>query len=107
MQQSSCVRCQRVVDSDQTDFTADGLVCRTCIIASNTDPAKVTALTRELARSTARKHMIAGGVMTASGIAILALGLSGGELVIIPVGVLVAGIVELARGALGLPTDVR
>jgi hypothetical protein len=51
--------------------------------------------------------MVAGGVMTVFGIGILSAGLSGGDIVVVPVGLLLAGIVELARGAMRLPTDVR
>lgn len=42
--------------------------------------------------------------MLAIGIAILSLGMSGGQLVVIPTGMLIGGLVELARGVAGMPT---
>ncbi len=69
-------------------------------MAANVTGGKdIAVLERELTRSTGRKQVGVGLVMLTFGIAILALGLSGGQLVIVPVGMLVGGLVELGLGA--------
>ena len=97
MAQVACVKCQQLVEASETDVTADGAVCRRCIVAASTGPA-VAGLERQLTRSTARKEIIAGSIMMIVGISMLALGLSVGRIALVSVAALVGGIVEIGRG---------
>jgi hypothetical protein len=99
MNHTTCARCQASVPANQIDYTADGATCRQCLVAANTDPIKVSGLAYELGRATGRKHIIAGVVLLACGITILALGIAGGStLVILPIGLVIASLYELGHG---------
>ena len=53
---------------------------------------------RDLAHSTGRREMAIGLFLLVLGIAILAVGLSGGGIVLVPLGIIGAGIAQLVRG---------
>jgi hypothetical protein len=99
MNDMTCVRCKAVVSPQLIDFLDDGAVCRSCIIKAQSDPAAIAKGERDLMRSMGRRNLLVGLVMVALGITVLALGVSGGSLVIVPTGLLLGGLVELARGA--------
>ena len=92
-----CCRCKSAVLASHTDFCDDGIVCRTCLVAAASDQ-DFLKMERELARSTARRRILTGGIMLTFGLVILSLGMSGGGLVLVPTGMLVGGAVELGRG---------
>jgi hypothetical protein len=99
MADMTCVRCQAVVSPQLIDFEEDGAVCRNCIVKAASDPMAIAKGERELMRSMGWRHLIIGLVMLAIGISLLALGLSGaGTIVVIPVGMLVGGVIELING---------
>src|SRR4051812_8385013 len=96
----TCVRWKAGVSPQLIDYLDDGAVCRTCIIAAGSDPVAIERGERALMRSMGRRSVLIGSVMLAIGIAVLALGASGGsQIMVIPVGLLIGGLVELARGA--------
>ena len=96
----TCVRCKQLVAARLIDYLDDGAVCRTCIVAANSDPMKIASGERALMVSMGRRSLFIGLVMVAIGIAVLALGLSGGgTIVLIPVGLLAGGVFEIVRGA--------
>jgi hypothetical protein len=97
MNDVSCVRCHATVPAAQTDFCADGMVCRTCMASAATGGRDVAVLERELSRSTARKEIITGIVLLTLGITILAI-TGNGQLVLVPSGMLIGGAFELVRG---------
>lgn len=99
MNDMTCVRCQATVSPQLIDFMADGAVCRTCLIKADSDPASIARSERALLRSIGRRQLMVGVLMLVIGIPILALGASGaGSIMILPVGLLVGGFVEIARG---------
>jgi hypothetical protein len=100
MADMTCMRCKAVVSPQLIDYLPDGAVCRTCLVAASSDPAAIERGERDLMRSMGRRSVFIGIVMLAIGITILALGASGGgQIMVIPVGMLIGGLVELARGA--------
>jgi hypothetical protein len=99
MSDMTCVRCKSVVSPQLIDFLDDGAVCRTCIIAAASDPAAIARGERDLMRSMGLRNVLVGLFMLAIGITILALGASGGSVMVVPVGMLLGGLIELARGA--------
>jgi hypothetical protein len=103
MSDMTCVRCKATVSPQLIDFLDDGAVCRTCIIAADTDPVAMARSERALLRSIGRRQLTVGVFMLAIGIAVLALGASGGgSLMLIPTGLLLGGLVEITRGASNL-----
>ena len=100
MSDMTCVRCKTTVSPQLIDFLDDGAVCRTCIIAAESDPVAIARGERALLRSIGRRQLTVGVFMLAIGIAVLALGASGGgSLMLVPTGLLLGGLVEIARGA--------
>ncbi len=100
MNDLTCVRCKTTVPARLIDYLDDGAVCRTCIVAANSDPMEIARGERALMVSMGRRSLIIGLVMVAIGIAVLALGVSGGgTIVLIPTGFLVGGVIEIVRGA--------
>jgi hypothetical protein len=97
MSQVTCVRCQAVVAAAETDVTADGAICRRCIVAASSGPG-VVKLERQLSLSTARKEILIGAFLVVLGIAMLALGLSVGRIAFVAIAMLVGGVVEFGRG---------
>jgi hypothetical protein len=99
MNDMTCVRCKAVVSPQLIDFLEDGAVCRNCIIAEASNPAAIAKGERDLMRSMGWRQLIIGIVMLVIGIAILSLGLSGsGGIVLIPTGMLIGGVAEIAIG---------
>jgi len=98
-----CGRCHRVVPVAECEAVAGVVMCRSCKEASVND-AEADAMVRELAHSTGRRQIAIGIFLIAAGIALLAVGLSLGSFVVVPVGILAAGVVELVRGAMRLST---
>jgi len=100
MADMTCVRCKQTVSPQLIDFLDDGAVCRSCIVAAASDPAAIAKGERELMVSMGRRSVLIGSIMLVIGIAILALGASGGgQIMVIPVGMLLGGLIELGRGA--------
>src|SRR3954471_1447026 len=100
MTDMTCVRCKATVSPQLIDFLDDGAVCRTCIVAAESNPEAIARGERALLRSIGRRQVTVGIFMLVIGIAVLVLGASGGgSVMIIPAGMLVGGLVELARGA--------
>jgi hypothetical protein len=102
MADMTCVRCKASVSPQLIDYLDDGAVCRTCIIAAASDPVAIEKGERALMVSMGRRSVVIGCVMLAIGIGILAVGASGGSVMVIPVGMLVGGLVELGRGSMKL-----
>jgi hypothetical protein len=109
----TCVRCQSAVPEREADFSADGMLCRTCVlgadIASRLGVATVGAdviaeAERGFARSTAIKHLTIGFIGLAGGLVLLAIFvwmMSQGRVsrgIILPLVILVGSVTELARG---------
>lgn len=89
----------RALDTATISFVDDGAVCRPCIIAADSDPASIARSERALMHSIGRRQLSVGVLMLAIGIAILALGAgAGGSIMLVPVGMLVGGFIEIARG---------
>ena len=96
----TCVRCQATVSPMLIDYLEEGAVCRTCLIAADSNPEAIARGERALMRSMGRRSVAIGIFMLAIGVAILALGASGGgSIMLLPTGLLIGGIVELVRGA--------
>ena len=97
----TCVRCKAEVPANQADFSADGMLCRSCA-AGVLDHRGVAAMEASLARSTARKHILIGAGSLTAGIAILAVAgpgvASSGSIAILPGGLLIGGLCELIYG---------
>ncbi len=109
-----CVRCRASVPSNQADFSADGMLCRNCAVSvdvagrlgvSSTGAPDVLAMQRDFARGRAKKHVIIGLGAVVLGIVALMVTGSNGNVVIIPGGLLVGGVVELGRGMSGLSAN--
>lgn len=97
MNDMTCVRCQAVVPPQQIDFTADGAVCRACLIRADSDPEAIARGERALYHSMGRRHLFIGIFMLVVGIAILSIG-TGGSIMVVPTGLLIGGIVEIVNG---------
>lgn len=98
MNDVTCVRCAASVPASETEFTADGAVCRSCFVANVVGSKDVAVLERDLRVSMGRRQVVIGLVMLTIGAVILGLGLSGGQLVMVPMGMLVGGMIELGLG---------
>ena len=98
MNDVTCVRCHASVPAMQADLCADGMVCRSCMTSAATGGRDAAVLERELSRSTGRKEIITGFVLLTLGIAILSIGAGSGGLMLVPTGMLAAGVFELGRG---------
>ena len=98
MNDMTCVRCQAVVPPQQIDFTPDGAVCRRCIVAAESDPEAIARGERALYHSMGRRHLFIGLFMLVAGIAILSLGVSGSQIVVVPTGFLIGGLIEIVNG---------
>ena len=96
----TCIRCQANVPDDQADFSADGMLCRNCAAFGGGAAPDVAELERSLGRATARKHTILGVCGLVGGIITVAF-TGGGDVIVVPVGIILAGAVELARGLAG------
>lgn len=82
------------------DYLEDGAVCRTCIVAANSDPMAMANKHRDLTVSMGRRSLFIGLVMVAIGITVLALGIAGGgSIIVVPIGFLAVGAIEIVRGA--------
>jgi hypothetical protein len=99
MNDLTCVRCKLAVSPALIDYLEDGAVCRSCIVAAASDPMAIANGHRALMVSMGRRSLIIGVVMLAIGITVLALGLSGGTIVLVPIGLLAGGVIEIVRGA--------
>lgn len=96
----ACVRCQKAVSPQLIDYLEDGAVCRTCIIAAESNPEAIARGERALMRSMGKRSVVIGSVMLVLGIAVLALFSSaGGQVLLVPTGLLIGGVVELVRGS--------
>lgn len=98
MNDMTCVRCKAVVPPQQIDFLDDGAVCRTCIIAAESNPEAIAAGERALYHSMGRRHLFIGIFMVVLGIAVLSIGLSGSQIVLVPTGLLIGGLIEIVNG---------
>ncbi|MBA2538943.1 MAG: hypothetical protein H0V17_04855 [Deltaproteobacteria bacterium] len=98
MNDLTCVRCKATVSPMLIDYQVDGAVCRPCIIKEASDPMAIAAGERALMVSIGRRALIIGIVMVAIGVTVLALGISGGTILLIPTGLLIGGIFEIVRG---------
>jgi hypothetical protein len=99
----TCGQCGTSVPDSEITYTPVGSYCKSCHVAETADSAK---LERALYRSIGRRQLIAGIVMLAIGSAVLALGVAGSsQIVIIPVGMLVGGLVEVALGWMKLSSN--
>ena len=99
MNDMTCVRCKTDVSPQLIDFLDDGAVCRNCIIKAESDPVAIANGHRALMRSMGRRNLLVGVFMLALGIGVLSLGMAGGSLMLVPTGLLLGGLIELARGA--------
>jgi hypothetical protein len=103
MTDMTCGRCSGVFPPQQIDFVSDVAVCRACIRKADSDPAELDRSERALLHSIGRRQLIVGVLMLVVAIAILALGASaGGTVMLIPTGMLLGGVYELARGIANL-----
>ena len=88
---------------EEITFTPVGSYCKKCHVAETADSDK---LERALLRSIGKRQLIIGIVMLAIGIAVLSLGMSGSsQIMVIPVGMLVGGLVEIALGWMKLSSN--
>jgi hypothetical protein len=109
----TCVRCQSAVPEREADFSADGMLCRSCAlgieIAGRLGVASVGTDTvgtaeRAFTRSTAIKHLTVGFIGLAGGLVLLALCVwilsQGGvsRAMVIPLVILGGSVTELVRG---------
>ena len=100
MNDMTCIRCHATVSPQLIDFMPDGAVCRDCIRKADSDPMAIARGERAFLRSIGRRQVVTGVFMLAIGVAVLVIFSSGGgSVMLLPVGLLVGGIVELARGA--------
>ncbi len=100
MNDMTCVRCHATVSPQLIDFMPDGAVCRPCMVKADSDPDAIARGERAFLRSIGRRQITTGVFMLAVGIAVLAIfSGAGGTVMLVPVGLLVGGVVELARGA--------
>ena len=100
---ATCGQCGKSVPYEELTFTPVGSYCKTCHVAENKDSDK---LERALYRSIGRRQLIVGIVMLAIGCTVLALGVAGSsQIMIIPVGMLVGGLVEIALGWMKLSSN--
>lgn len=105
MNDIACVRCKSAVSPQLIDYLEDGAVCRTCLIAAESNPEAIARGERALMRSMGTRSVVIGCVMLVLGIVILALFSSaGGQVMLVPTGLLIGGIVELVRGSTKLST---
>ena len=95
----TCGQCGASVPDAEITYTPVGSYCKSCHVAETHDADK---LERALLRSIGKRQLLVGIVMLVIGTAVLALGLSGGQIVVIPVGLLVGGLVEIALGYMKL-----
>lgn len=92
----TCGQCGASVPDAEITYTPVGSYCKNCHVAEIKDSDK---LERALLRSIGKRQLIVGIVMLVIGSAVLALGLSGSsQIMVIPVGLLVGGLVEIALG---------
>ena len=103
MSSATCGQCGATVPAGEIAYTPVGSYCRACHVAEQADAA---VLERKLVRSIGIRRLIIGLVMLVIGGAILALGVAGGgNLIVIPTGFIIGGIVEIALGATKLSGD--
>ena len=62
MADMTCVRCNNTVSPQLIDFLDDGAVCRSCIIAAESNPAAIAAGERALMRSMGRRNVNSGSI---------------------------------------------